>query len=201
MLIYWLKHRSTHFPVHEAECLIGRGSHCALIVTSPRASREHAIVRQTEEGLEVVDLQSRNGTLVNGKPVNGRCTLVYGDVIQVGDETIDVSSQLETQVIRRGAEPCPPRVCPRNVLKLAEELILRGTEKSEKQATAQVIYSMVEALMQNADAVRYQLSPGEAVRLCAVAQVVARWSRDAQLETWCQHVEHNLCAQPEARSV
>jgi len=47
-------------------------------------SREHAEIRISEEGVEVVDLGSSNGTCVNGRPISG-ALLRIGDRIQLGD--------------------------------------------------------------------------------------------------------------------
>jgi len=193
-MIFWLKYRGTHFPVHDRECLIGRSPHCAVVLASPRASREHAVIRQVDDGLEILDLGSRNGTLVNGESVNQRCRLSYGDVIEVGGDRLEVSRKAPSTFppTMDGEVQEPGEVAQRHVLELAEELLLRGAESGEREQTARAIYSMVDALVQSAEQTHCQLSAGEAVRLAAVAQVAARWTGDHSLDDWCRRVELSL---------
>ena len=44
---------------------IGRGSDCEVQISDPRSSRHHAIIRLVEDGFEVNDLGSTNGTYLN----------------------------------------------------------------------------------------------------------------------------------------
>ncbi len=57
----------------------------ALIqVADTRASRTHANLRPTAEGLLLTDMRSKHGTFVNGK-LTQSATLLDGDVIGIGD--------------------------------------------------------------------------------------------------------------------
>src|SRR6266568_425301 len=73
------------------ELLIGRGS-VDLPIDDAQMSRRHAAVRSKEDGLEVEDLGSLNGTRVNGVRIHGAATLTDGDLIEVGDTQILVQS-------------------------------------------------------------------------------------------------------------
>jgi pSer/pThr/pTyr-binding forkhead associated (FHA) protein len=53
------------------------------VVTDPKASRRHAQVRPAGSGFLLVDLDSTNGTKVNGIPVREH-PLSDGDLISVG---------------------------------------------------------------------------------------------------------------------
>lgn len=50
-----------------ARTLVGRAAHCELRLTSPRVSGEHAAISWSSGGWEVRDLNSRNGTFVEGR--------------------------------------------------------------------------------------------------------------------------------------
>lgn len=63
---------------------IGRGETCHLRPNSERVSREHAEFSIKNDLFQVKDLGSRNGTLVNGKPIETTVTLVRGDHVTVG---------------------------------------------------------------------------------------------------------------------
>jgi len=66
---------------------IGRLPDCAIALSDTQVSRHHAEVRRAEKGFEVVDLNSMNGTTVNGAKIQEH-TLVDGDVINVGETAI-----------------------------------------------------------------------------------------------------------------
>ncbi len=67
----------------EQPTVLGRNSDCTVPLADPRASRRHAEIRATADGFLVVDLDSMNGTKVNGVPVREH-VLHDGDEIAVG---------------------------------------------------------------------------------------------------------------------
>src|SRR5947209_14142385 len=70
---------------------IGRGETCHLRPNSEQVSREHAEFTVAGDQLQVRDLGSRNGTLVNGKALTEPCTLKDRDLVQVGPLTFAVA--------------------------------------------------------------------------------------------------------------
>lgn len=71
---------------------IGRGETCHLRPNSEQVSREHAEFAIVGEMINVRDLGSRNGTLVNGKALTtDACQLKDRDLVQVGPLTFAVS--------------------------------------------------------------------------------------------------------------
>jgi len=63
---------------------MGRATQADFIVDAPLVSRVHCRFTLSETGeLEVEDLDSTNGTLVNGRRVT-RATLTPGDTVKVG---------------------------------------------------------------------------------------------------------------------
>jgi hypothetical protein len=64
--------------------LIGRSPQSGLRLDSPYVSRHHAVLVVAAHGLEVVDLQSTNRTLINGH-VAGRQSLEHGDLLAIGN--------------------------------------------------------------------------------------------------------------------
>jgi two-component system, NtrC family, response regulator HydG len=69
--------------------LIGQGPACALRLSDPLVSRRHIALEVTPSGLKVSDLQSTNGTTVNGVRV-GEAWLTGGEMIVVGATTLRV---------------------------------------------------------------------------------------------------------------
>lgn len=68
---------------------IGRDSSCDLVLRDPRVSRRHARVDRRDDACEIVDLASRNGTVVDGRRVE-RATLAPGTRVELGDTLLIV---------------------------------------------------------------------------------------------------------------
>lgn len=62
---------------------LGRVASNTIQVKDIKASRNHCEIRRTDAGWKLVDLESSNGTTVNGTKVNAHA-LVAGDVISIG---------------------------------------------------------------------------------------------------------------------
>lgn len=62
---------------------IGRAKGADLIIDAALVSRVHCRLEAGNEGVDVTDLSSTNGTFVNGKRVD-RATLAKGDKLRVG---------------------------------------------------------------------------------------------------------------------
>jgi len=68
--------------------LAGRAASADLRVEDPRVSRLHARIELREDGVYVEDLGSRNGTAVNGIPVDGSRRLAVDDEVAIGSATV-----------------------------------------------------------------------------------------------------------------
>jgi DNA-binding NtrC family response regulator len=77
---------------------LGQSSACALRLADRHVSRRHAAIVRGERDTEIVDLDSTNGTTVNGTRVL-RALLASGDTVRLGETT------LRFDVIDRGAPP------------------------------------------------------------------------------------------------
>ena len=86
--------------------LIGRDPSSDLPVNDPKVSRTHA--RLTNDGREVSlrDLQSSNGTMVNGRPITN-ATLRQGDTIRVGDSELSLREAGAPAAGQAGDAPPP----------------------------------------------------------------------------------------------
>lgn len=78
------------FLLEKDLAVFGRGSNCDVVLTEKKASRKHFEVRRQGLSFFLKDLNSANGTLVNGSPVT-ETELVSGDLIQVGESKIHFS--------------------------------------------------------------------------------------------------------------
>jgi pSer/pThr/pTyr-binding forkhead associated (FHA) protein len=73
----------TVFPLVRDSSIIGRHRNCDVLLADAKVSAYHARVDRVGDGWSIVDLRSRNGTLVNGQRVQ-RVSLKDGDEISVG---------------------------------------------------------------------------------------------------------------------
>ena len=62
---------------------VGRAPRADFVVDAALVSRIHCRLTATDEGLEVVDLSSTNGTYVNDKRIR-KATIAAGDRLRVG---------------------------------------------------------------------------------------------------------------------
>jgi signal transduction histidine kinase len=77
------------FPLGGKTLLIGRAPECEIAIDANDVSRRHARLEWRHGELELTDLGSRNGTSVNGVPVQTRM-LQIGDRVQIGLSSIFV---------------------------------------------------------------------------------------------------------------
>ena len=63
---------------------LGRSVECDICLDDSLVSEEHAEIIRTEEGFVLNDLNSRNGTSINGKEVHNY-KLNNGDIIEIGN--------------------------------------------------------------------------------------------------------------------
>jgi len=72
-------------PLTHLEASVGRDPNNVVAISDPSVSRKHCMLRREEDGrFQIRDLESRNGTLVNGVAVKEQW-LRHGDEIATGD--------------------------------------------------------------------------------------------------------------------
>jgi Nif-specific regulatory protein len=77
--------KDSTIPLPDGEVTLGRDPANAIPVVDPSVSRKHCLLRRADDGrFQVRDLESRNGTVVNGVPVREQW-LNHGDEIAIGD--------------------------------------------------------------------------------------------------------------------
>lgn len=86
------------------ETVIGRRQDCDLRIPSTDVSRRHCILSMHDGCLNVEDLDSVNGTFVNGQRISGRQVVMPGDKLQIGPVTFvakyEMSKATRTRVER-----------------------------------------------------------------------------------------------------
>ena len=83
------------FPITETRAVIGRDTDCQLPLMYPTVSRRHCEVWAAGDKVHVRDLNSVNGTFVNGSRVRKQ-QLQPGDVLQIGPLILQVVRAVES---------------------------------------------------------------------------------------------------------
>jgi len=88
------------YPLLDGECTIGRAQVNTVPISDGSVSSKHARILRTPDGFVIEDLQSRNGTFVNGEQVKEKQkrVLVDGDLIRLGKVilTFNVAREAKT---------------------------------------------------------------------------------------------------------
>src|ERR1700730_13624620 len=86
----WADETGLHTANIERRCVLGSAPHCDVIIADHAVSRVHAEIEPRDEGIWIRDLNSRNGTFVEGVPVESACVL-HGFTIRVGETDVAVN--------------------------------------------------------------------------------------------------------------
>ena len=107
---------------------IGRDRQLAIPIPDRRLSRRHAVIQYVKnQGFYLVDLDSTNGSFINGEPVRKRLLLKDGDRIRLGSLAFPFFLCQTSQTV----DEVPP-----DILAQLEASIVTPTPATEKQPTA-----------------------------------------------------------------
>jgi hypothetical protein len=202
---------------------LGRSPYCSIVVSNALASRQHCAVRLTSEGLVIADLSSRNGTLVNGKRLEGERLVTAGDIIRIGSDSIEVllaesSADKRVGSVRRGERhdtldrveleslPPPPQsgsggieedsstYTHNSTIELVVELVKTSGTLPDRIERSSTIQRSIDTLVE----VRMQraraFEPQDSERLLEAARSLASWHTDGRLSGWLHDIEAVLGA-------
>lgn len=79
--------RGTVAHLADGQITIGREKSNGVCLADPAVSRKHCVIQVLDDCYEIADLDSHNGTFINGIPV-GHKTLGHGDKIRVGNSEL-----------------------------------------------------------------------------------------------------------------
>jgi len=75
-------------PLADGEHIAGRDADCSLVVDGTTVSRRHARIMVAHGAATIEDLNSTNGTHVNGTRISAPTRLVPGDEFALGSEVL-----------------------------------------------------------------------------------------------------------------
>jgi pSer/pThr/pTyr-binding forkhead associated (FHA) protein len=196
MVIYWLKHRGTFFPVNQGDSLLGRSPECLIVLASERVSREHAVVRRIHCGLEIEDLGSRNGTWVNGTRIRRPTVLQQGDEVQLGEDVLEVvvkpNARVPVTVSSVASGLAEESERQRQVLEQIEYTMSQLGPSDDYSAAAHRLRAVIDQMMSGLGDWGLVLSAEETRQLALVAHTLSEWARSSEFERWSQELGARL---------
>ncbi|MBZ0277994.1 MAG: FHA domain-containing protein [Anaerolineae bacterium] len=100
----------TIYPLRTGTISLGRDLTNDILIQDPEISRFHLRLRHTDAGYELEDLNSTNGTLINGERVKGKVLLNVEDIVQVGT-MVEFRYTLDPDATH--AQPAKPDTAPK----------------------------------------------------------------------------------------
>ena len=96
----------------EAQVVLGRGT-ADVVIDDPEISRRHALVRVVGGRVQIDDLDSMNGTWVNGQRITETVQLRPGDVVRLGRSLFELQAEPASEIAEHvqapsRAIPSPP---------------------------------------------------------------------------------------------
>jgi hypothetical protein len=79
------------YPLDRAEITIGRSATNTIVVSDPRVSGHHAVIRRDGDAFILSDPGSTNGTFINGSRLTAPQRLQIGDTITLGGTSFTVA--------------------------------------------------------------------------------------------------------------
>jgi DNA-binding winged helix-turn-helix (wHTH) protein len=85
---WWLIGAAGRLPLTAGENIVGRDPHAGVWLDWASVSRRHARLTVSDAGVALEDLESKNGTVVAGRPASGVVAVKDGDDIRFGSVTV-----------------------------------------------------------------------------------------------------------------
>src|SRR4051812_4021673 len=102
--------KQTALPLAHEEYSLGRGETNAIRLTDRNISRTHTVLKKNGQGWFLKDLQSYNGTFVNGVRVVGEQGVHGGDLVQIGDYRLELLDEAVVSTASATNAPVAPPV-------------------------------------------------------------------------------------------
>ena len=143
---------------------IGRGADATIRIDSLYVSRRHARIEQHGDAIVLVDLGSANGTEVNGQRVQGTASLSPGDVVTIGETTLECLAEDVTDGVTRTLKVRRSDLLPPDRLRVEARTheVFIGAEKLQRRLSAQE-FELLAHLYSNRERVCPRQELGDAI--------------------------------------
>ena len=125
-----IKGEARTYPINKTPFKIGRDRKNDMVLESKIVSREHAQIKRAKDGLAIVDLDSHNGTFVNGALIK-EAVLRDGDEILIGEALILYQETIVEDI--QFSEDDSPLDSRATIVRPVEDLAVTGLLGKEAQ--------------------------------------------------------------------
>ena len=128
--------QGTEYTLQQTKVVVGRGSTADLALADASVSRHHAVIARENDQWGIKDLDSANGTFVNGRRISQRVPLAAGDSVRLGS----VLLKFDDAAAAPAAPPPEPRPAKPEAPRPAEaepesRILLRVTPEATTDGT------------------------------------------------------------------
>ena len=85
---FFFEHQGQVIELPAGETIVGRGLRCGIRFNDAGVSRNHLRLAVEQDRVTAHDAGSSNGTLINGRLLQGETRLKHGDIVQVGQRLL-----------------------------------------------------------------------------------------------------------------
>jgi predicted component of type VI protein secretion system len=156
----------------EGRSVAGRGDHCEIRLDDEAVSWDHLEIERRGPSLIATDLDSRNGTLLNGEPLDRPRRVRDGDVLGVGRFRLEVSLPPQVRHEATAAAPGRPVELTTDEREVAIALVspyrapgVRAGRPATRAEVAEALHVSERTVQRRLDALAMKLSiPADAGR-------------------------------------
>jgi len=140
--------KGKQFPLKDTVTRVGRNSANDIVIECPSVSSQHCVVENSGAGIRVRDLDSTNGTRLNGEPVK-MAVVFRGDVLTLGDVPVTIDGEDVPQGEEPSATPTAKMAAiPRTTIVIAPKTVRMETPKEfGKRRDYKMIWIIVMGVM------------------------------------------------------
>jgi DNA-binding CsgD family transcriptional regulator len=137
---------SVSFLLAETTFILGRSSKCDLVVADDSVSRRHAEILMVSVGISVRDLNSRNGTFVDSKPVRV-ASIEPGDRVQFGkvEFLLTMVTEKNAEIHAESDSDIETAKCP--ISEAADDLMDANLSKAQRRVFHLLLQGFSEKLV------------------------------------------------------
>jgi serine phosphatase RsbU (regulator of sigma subunit) len=122
----------------DQEVIIGRLSDSEVVVTNPYVSRQHAKIRKSSDGYQIIDMKSTHGTFINGKRI-AQHSLHNGDRITLGREQVEIQFLTGEPTPASFSLPASDSDLDKSMAQLTSMIPLATTESSNLEKISHIL--------------------------------------------------------------
>jgi predicted component of type VI protein secretion system len=153
------------YPLAEGRSILGRGEECDLQLDDEAVSSTHVEIARQGPSLLATDLDSRNGTLLNGEALDRPRRLRNGDVLQLGRFRLEVALPPQIRHEATAAAPSDPVALSSEEREVASALVapyrapkVRAGRPATRAEVAEALHISERTVQRRLDALATKLA-------------------------------------------